>query len=64
MSVRWSYGITEDGDIFRDADGKSMQRYDARKKEWVDDIRMGIVYTDHIWSKRLTESEVKNLIGE
>jgi hypothetical protein len=64
MSIRWKYGITEDGDIYRDADGVSMQRYDERTKEWVDDNRMCIVFTDHIRSKRLTRAEVKELIGK
>ena len=64
MSIKWSYGITEDGDIYRSADNESMQRYDERKKEWVDDNDMCIVYTDHIRSRCLTESEVDELIGE
>ena len=64
MAIRWKYGITEDCDIYRSADGESMQRYDARAKKWVEDRSMLIVYTDHIRSRRLTKAEVIELIGK
>ena len=64
MSIYWKYGITEDGDIYRNAKGRMIQRYDFRVKKWVDDRSMTIVYTDHVRSKRLTKEEVMDIIGK
>lgn len=50
--------------LIRDCDEGSIQRYDAKNHQWVDDDNMAQIYYGGIIAPYITESEANTLIAK